>query len=48
MSEIEAAGGEAIALAMDVTDPASILYVLQAPEHVDVAELFIMPTEQPW
>ncbi|MCW8153477.1 hypothetical protein [Enterobacter hormaechei] len=23
----------------------SILYVLQEPEHVDVAELFIMPTE---
>ena len=30
----------------DIAD--SILYVLQAPEHVDVAELFIMPTEQPW
>ncbi|EPZ8357561.1 hypothetical protein [Enterobacter hormaechei] len=30
----------------DVAD--SIPYVLQAPEHVNVAELFIMPPEQPW
>jgi NADP-dependent 3-hydroxy acid dehydrogenase YdfG len=30
----------------DIAD--SILYALGAPEHVDVAELFIMPTEQPW
>ncbi|MDR9890834.1 SDR family oxidoreductase [Pseudenterobacter timonensis] len=30
----------------DIAD--SILYALQAPDHVDVAELFIMPTEQPW
>ncbi|MGS6572261.1 hypothetical protein [Enterobacter intestinihominis] len=26
----------------------SIIYLLQAPEHVDVAEVFIMPTQQPW
>lgn len=32
--------------AADIAD--SILYALQAPAHVDVAELFIMPTEQPW
>ncbi|EMV1559577.1 SDR family oxidoreductase [Enterobacter ludwigii] len=30
----------------DIAD--SILYVLRAPDHVDVAELFIMPTEQQW
>lgn len=30
----------------DIAD--AILYALQAPHHVDVAELFIMPTEQPW
>ncbi|MDW3563480.1 oxidoreductase [Enterobacter cloacae] len=30
----------------DIAD--SIIYVLQAPDHVDVAEMFIMPTEQPW
>ena len=30
----------------DIAD--SILYALNAPGHVDVAELFIMPTEQPW
>lgn len=30
----------------DIAD--SIVYALQAPDHVDVAELFIMPTEQPW
>jgi len=30
----------------DIAD--AILYALQAPDHVDVAELFIMPTEQPW
>lgn len=30
----------------DIAD--SIIYALQAPDHVDVAELFIMPTEQPW
>ncbi|MGS6404033.1 hypothetical protein [Enterobacter intestinihominis] len=32
--------------AYDIAD--SFVYLLQAPEHVDVAELFIMPTEQPW
>jgi len=26
----------------------SILYALQAPDHIDVSEIFIMPTEQPW
>ena len=26
----------------------SILYALQAPDHVDVSEIFILPTEQPW
>jgi NADP-dependent 3-hydroxy acid dehydrogenase YdfG len=26
----------------------SILYALQAPNHVDVSEIFILPTEQPW
>ena len=30
----------------DIAD--SILFALQAPEHVDIAELFVMPTEQPW
>jgi NADP-dependent 3-hydroxy acid dehydrogenase YdfG len=30
----------------DIAD--SIIYALQAPDHADVAELFIMPTEQPW
>ena len=30
----------------DIAD--SILYALQAPAHVDVAELFILPTSQPW
>lgn len=30
----------------DVAD--SIPYVLQEPEHVNVAELFSMPPEQPW
>jgi NADP-dependent 3-hydroxy acid dehydrogenase YdfG len=30
----------------DIAD--SIVYALQAPDHVDVAELFIMPTGQPW
>lgn len=32
--------------ASDIAD--SILYALQAPEHMDVAELFIMPTQQAW
>ncbi|GGH64492.1 NADP-dependent 3-hydroxy acid dehydrogenase YdfG [Filimonas zeae] len=26
----------------------SVLYALQAPEHVNVSEIFILPTEQPW
>lgn len=26
----------------------SILYALQAPDHIDVSEIFILPTEQPW
>lgn len=26
----------------------AVVYALQAPAHVDLAELFIMPTEQPW
>ena len=26
----------------------SILYALQAPDHIDVSEIFIMPSEQPW
>jgi NADP-dependent 3-hydroxy acid dehydrogenase YdfG len=26
----------------------SILYALQAPAHVDLAEVFILPTSQPW
>lgn len=30
----------------DIAD--SIVYALQAPDHVDVAELFILPTDQPW
>ena len=30
----------------DIAD--AILYALQAPNHVDVAELFVMPTAQPW
>lgn len=30
----------------DIAD--SIVYALQAPAHVDVAELFILPTDQPW
>ena len=30
----------------DIAD--SIVYALRAPDHVDVAELFIMPTAQPW
>lgn len=32
--------------AEDIAD--SIVYALRAPDHVDVAELFIMPTAQPW
>ncbi|MGS6358189.1 hypothetical protein ACVGXP_11315, partial [Enterobacter hormaechei] len=31
--------------AYDIAD--CFVYVLQPPEHVDVEELFIMPTEQP-
>lgn len=30
----------------DIAD--SVVFALQAPDHVDIAELFIMPTEQPW
>ncbi|GGB93473.1 SDR family oxidoreductase [Pseudoduganella buxea] len=30
----------------DVAD--SILYALRAPSHVDVAELFVLPTQQAW
>lgn len=30
----------------DIAD--SIMYALQAPDHVDLAELFILPTNQPW
>lgn len=26
----------------------SILYALQAPDHIDVSEIFILPTDQPW
>jgi NADP-dependent 3-hydroxy acid dehydrogenase YdfG len=26
----------------------TVLYALQAPGHVDLAEIFIMPTEQGW
>jgi NADP-dependent 3-hydroxy acid dehydrogenase YdfG len=26
----------------------AVVYALQAPAHVDFAEMFIMPTEQPW
>lgn len=26
----------------------SVLYALQAPDHVNVSEIFILPTEQPW
>lgn len=26
----------------------TVLFALQAPKHVDIAELFVMPTEQPW
>jgi NADP-dependent 3-hydroxy acid dehydrogenase YdfG len=26
----------------------AVVYALQAPAHVDLAELFIMPTNQPW
>ncbi|WP_034299286.1 SDR family oxidoreductase [Herbaspirillum sp. RV1423] len=32
--------------AEDIAD--AIAFALQAPEHVDLAELFIMPTSQPW
>jgi NADP-dependent 3-hydroxy acid dehydrogenase YdfG len=24
------------------------LFAVQAPKHVDIAEMFVMPTEQPW
>jgi NADP-dependent 3-hydroxy acid dehydrogenase YdfG len=30
----------------DIAD--SVVYALQAPDHVDMAEVFIMPTSQPW
>ena len=30
----------------DIAD--ALLYALQAPAHVDLAELFIMPTQQEW
>ena len=26
----------------------TVLFALQAPAHVDVAELFVLPTDQPW
>jgi NADP-dependent 3-hydroxy acid dehydrogenase YdfG len=26
----------------------AVVYALQAPAHVDLAEVFVMPTEQPW
>jgi NADP-dependent 3-hydroxy acid dehydrogenase YdfG len=26
----------------------SVLYAVQAPDHVNVSEIFILPTEQPW
>jgi NADP-dependent 3-hydroxy acid dehydrogenase YdfG len=26
----------------------SVLYALQAPDHVNVSEIFILPTEQGW
>ncbi len=26
----------------------AVLFALQAPAHVDVAELFVLPTDQPW
>ncbi|XHR29045.1 MAG: SDR family oxidoreductase [Chthoniobacteraceae bacterium] len=32
--------------ASDIAD--SILFALQAPAHVDIAELFVMPTDQSW
>lgn len=32
--------------AEDVAD--TIVFALQSPPHVDLAELFIMPTQQPW
>lgn len=32
--------------ASDVAD--TILFALQAPDHVNVAELFVLPTDQPW
>jgi NADP-dependent 3-hydroxy acid dehydrogenase YdfG len=32
--------------ASDIAD--TVLFALQAPGHVDIAELFVMPTEQPW
>ena len=27
---------------------AAVLYALRAPARVDLAEMFVMPTEQPW
>jgi NADP-dependent 3-hydroxy acid dehydrogenase YdfG len=30
----------------DIAD--TVLFALQAPAHVDVAELFVLPTDQPW
>lgn len=26
----------------------TVMFALQAPAHVDVAELFVLPTDQPW
>lgn len=30
----------------DIAD--TVLFALQAPDHVNVAELFVLPTDQPW
>ena len=32
--------------ASDIAD--AVLFALQAPDHVNVAELFVLPTDQPW
>lgn len=32
--------------AEDIAD--TIVYALQAPDHVDMAEVFVLPTSQPW
>lgn len=32
--------------ASDIAD--TVLFALQAPDHVNVAELFVLPTDQPW